>query len=194
MCVLVVSSSVLLLPDPITSYSCIVSLPIPLYSNNLWFADNVPWPDFLQGILSFFRLALMDVFAITAVDCYAPFDFWTPFWGVTILTLSILIGAAILHRVTPWFVQRCFPDKISWAQNIRSGLLKGTTIYMTIFYPAISSKSLSLWNCTAVGGQYFLTSDFSVLCQGPYYNRASIFNIVFVLGVVLGWPLFLGMT
>ena len=61
----------------------------------------------------------------------------------------------------------------------------------TIFYPAISLKSLSLWNCTTVGATRFLTADLSVPCAGEAYTTATVFNILFVVGVVVGWPAFL---
>jgi len=61
----------------------------------------------------------------------------------------------------------------------------------TIFYPAISLKSLSIWNCTTVDTARFLTADLSVPCTGDAYTTATVFNILFVVGVVVGWPAFL---
>ena len=61
----------------------------------------------------------------------------------------------------------------------------------TIFYPAISLKSLSLWNCTTVDTARFLTADLSVPCAGEAYTTATVFNTLFVVGVVVGWPAFL---
>jgi hypothetical protein len=39
---------------------------------------NFPWPAFMQKLLDAFRLALLDVFQVTAVDCWAQSDFYTP--------------------------------------------------------------------------------------------------------------------
>ena len=64
-------------------------------------------------------------------------------------------------------------------------------ILQTVFYPAISLKSLSLWNCTQVGDDLFLTADVSLRCSGSQYTSATVFNIMFVVGVVVGWPAFL---
>ena len=61
----------------------------------------------------------------------------------------------------------------------------------TLFYPAISLKALSLWNCTAVGAHSYLTDDLSVPCSGPRYASASTFNAGFTIGVVVGWPSFI---
>ncbi len=61
----------------------------------------------------------------------------------------------------------------------------------TVFYPAISLKSLSLWNCTRVGNNYYLTSDLRLLCSGPSYTAASAFNAIFLLVFVIGWPAFM---
>ncbi len=60
-----------------------------------------------------------------------------------------------------------------------------------IFYPAIALQSLSLWNCVTVGDKSFLAVDLSVVCEGPTYQFASSYNVVFVIGVVVGWPAFL---
>jgi hypothetical protein len=56
---------------------------------------------------------------------------------------------------------------------------------------AISLKSLSLWNCTKVGDVYYLTNDLRLKCTGSAYVAASVFNVLFVLVVVFGWPAFL---
>jgi hypothetical protein len=61
-----------------------------------------------------------------------------------------------------------------------------------VFYPAISLRSLSLWNCISVGNLgLYLVDDLSVKCSGPDYQLASVFNAIFVVGVVAGWPAFL---
>jgi hypothetical protein len=58
-------------------------------------------------------------------------------------------------------------------------------------FPAISLKSLSLWNCATVGGKHYLVQDYSLQCTGAGYVATSVFNGMFVVGVVLGWPLWL---
>ena len=55
----------------------------------------------------------------------------------------------------------------------------------------VSLKSLSLWNCTTVGTASYLTADLSVPCAGGQYLTATMFNVIFVVGVVVGWPVFL---
>ncbi len=57
---------------------------------------------------------------------------------------------------------------------------------MTLMYPAIALKSLSLWNCVAVGPVSYITDDLSLSCAGSTYVAYSAFNVVFVIGVVLG--------
>ncbi len=37
----------------------------------------------------------------------------------------------------------------------------------------------------------FLTYDLSLRCDGDEYRRMSAFNVIFVIGVVIGWPAFL---
>ena len=67
---------------------------------------QIPWPSFMQGMLDFFRVALMDVFQVTAVDCYVPMDFYAPFYFVTMTTVAVLVGGALVHRVLPLAMQR----------------------------------------------------------------------------------------
>ena len=57
--------------------------------------------------------------------------------------------------------------------------------------PAISLKSLSLWNCEKVGTSRYLINDFSLECNGAYYTATSVFNVLFTIGIVVGWPGFL---
>ena len=37
----------------------------------------------------------------------------------------------------------------------------------------------------------YLTADLSVPCAGEAYLGATVFNVLFVIGVVVGWPVFL---
>ena len=60
-----------------------------------------------------------------------------------------------------------------------------------MFVCVLSLKSLSLWNCTTVGATSYLTADLSVPCSGGAYSSATAFNVLFVVGVVVGWPAFL---
>ncbi len=42
-----------------------------------------------------------------------------------------------------------------------------------------------------MGGKHYLVQDYSLQCTGPGYVATSVFNSMFVVGVVLGWPLWL---
>ena len=55
----------------------------------------------MQGMLDFFRVALMDVFQVTAIDCYVPMNFYAPFYFVTMTTVALLAAGALIHRVLP---------------------------------------------------------------------------------------------
>ena len=66
---------------------------------------NIPWPSSMAGLLAAFRLALMDVYQVTAVDCYAEFNFYTPFYFTTIATTVMLLSIPILHRSVPWILR-----------------------------------------------------------------------------------------
>ncbi len=42
-----------------------------------------------------------------------------------------------------------------------------------------------------MGTKSYLVQDLSLVCGGPAYDRASAFNVFFVVTVIAGWPLFL---
>ena len=137
------------------------------------------------------RFALLDVYQTAAVDCWSDITYYTPFYLTTVLTLSFLACSAVLHRAIPGLIARCCPQYDSSNSYWRSVCLKITVVVMTVMYPALSLKSLALWNCTRVGDTLYLVEDLSIECEGEVYWRASFFNMVFVLLVVFGWPLFI---
>ena len=92
---------------------------------------QIPWPGFMQGMLDAFRVALMDVFQVTAVDCFVPMDFFTPFYFVSGTTITLLAATYGAHRALPWLARTWFPhwatDAIKRARNL---LLKAICIFM----------------------------------------------------------------
>ena len=92
---------------------------------------QIPWPGFMQGMLDAFRVALMDVFQVTAVDCFVPLDFYAPYYFVTITTVCLLVLTLTLHRVLPRAIVAWFPH---WEGNVhkkwRNLLVKGICIFM----------------------------------------------------------------
>jgi hypothetical protein len=99
-------------------------------------SDNIPWPDGMQGFLSWMRLALFDLFTITSVDCLTTMNFYTPYWVICGITLGILIVIPIIHRNVPALLVRFgFTDDPELGYTLRSLLIKVLAMYMTIFYP-----------------------------------------------------------
>ena len=92
---------------------------------------QIPWPGFMQGMLDFYRVALMDVFQVTAVDCYVPMDFYAPFYFVCLSTVVVLVGGALVHRVLPRALQRWAPQwEADERKNWRNLLVKAICIFM----------------------------------------------------------------
>jgi hypothetical protein len=71
---------------------------------------QIPWPDFLQGLLTSFRLALMDVMQVLAVDCWRHLTFYDGFLLTTVTTSVLLALVPLLHRLAPRVVARWFPQ------------------------------------------------------------------------------------
>ena len=83
------------------------------------------------------------------------------------------------------------PDALQHLKTYRGRIIKIVAMFMTMCHPAFSFVALSLWNCTPVGSTSYLTGDFRIPCSGSVYVQTSIFNAFYVIGVVVGWPLFL---
>ena len=87
---------------------------------------RIPWPGFMQSLFNNFRLALMDAVQIMAVDCYATFDFYVPYYFVTMSTVVLLAVAPIVHAALPWALRVCLPayDDVATRQQWRSLVVK----------------------------------------------------------------------
>ena len=115
---------------------------------------QIPWPGFMQGMLNFYRLALMDVFQVTAVDCYVPMDFYPPFYFVTMTTVAVLAAGALVHRVLPLVLGRCAPQwEVNQRKHWRNFIVKAICIFMVrcvisllmLFRLVLASHSLFDW-------------------------------------------------
>ncbi len=94
---------------------------------------SIPWPSFMQGLLDQMRVALLDVYQVTAVDCLAPIDFYLPFWMTTIFVLSFLCVAVILHRLSKPIAKTCCKTfTVQQVKKFRSNVVKFTAIFMTV--------------------------------------------------------------
>jgi amino acid permease len=87
----------------------------------------------MLGVISQMRIALLDVYQVTSIDCVAYMDFYTPYWLTTSLTLLILVVAFGLHRLLPSIVAACFPDmKRDRVRDLRSMIVKYLLIFMYV--------------------------------------------------------------
>jgi hypothetical protein len=153
---------------------------------------NIPWPASFQNFMANCQFALLDFFQVTSMDCWQRLDFLDTYYMTTGVTFSILILAPFIHRSIPKMLDFFQGShELELRRKWRNMLIKSVAMYMAILYPAIALKSLSLWNCQQIGDTYYLVLDVSLECAGTRYNRAKIFNILFVLVVVVGWPSFL---
>jgi hypothetical protein len=100
---------------------------------------NIPWSSNLNAVLSYCRLALLDLFSVVAVDCVQTYDFFTPFYATTLLTLALIGLAYVAHQAAPRVLPCLFPDMdVDTRKRVRGWSVKFMAIYMSIFYPAIS--------------------------------------------------------
>ena len=89
----------------------------------------------MQGLLDSYRVALMDVFQVMAVDCYVPMDFYAPYYFVAVTTIVLLAATYCAHRALPWLNRTWFPhwatDTVKQARNM---LLKTICIFMVCIF------------------------------------------------------------
>jgi len=92
---------------------------------------QIQWPGFMQGMLDFYRVALMDLFQVTAVDCYVPMNFYAPFYFVTMATVAVLAAGALVHRALPLLLQRFAPQwEANQRKHWRNVIVKAICIFM----------------------------------------------------------------
>jgi hypothetical protein len=92
---------------------------------------QIPWPDFMQGLLTSFRLALMDVMQVLAVDCWRPLTFYDGFLFTTVSTIVLLTLVPLLHWLAPRIVARWFPQFAgSTLKDFRNLLVKCIAIFV----------------------------------------------------------------
>ena len=133
---------------------------------------------------------MLDVFQISSVDCWKFISFYTDY-VVTISCLAAFIFLAWLaHALIGMFIG-LYPAHFQYKRQYRDSVVKFSTLVIGLVYPAISLKSLSLWNCQRVGDHLYMVVDFTLLCEGNTYLAYSIVNAIFVAVFVVGWPLFL---
>ena len=86
---------------------------------------QIPWPGFMQGLLTSFRLALMDVLQVLAVDCWGHLTFYDGFLFTTVTTTLLLTLVPLLHGFAPRIAARWFPQFMGAAlKDFRNLLVK----------------------------------------------------------------------
>jgi hypothetical protein len=92
---------------------------------------QIPWPDFMQGLLTSFRLALMDVMQVLAVDCWRHLTFYDGFLFTTVTTTLLLTLVPLLHWLAPRIAARWFPQFMGSAlKDFRNLLVKCIAIFV----------------------------------------------------------------
>jgi hypothetical protein len=92
---------------------------------------QIPWPAFMQGLLTSFRLALMDVMQVLAVDCWRQLTFYDGFLFTTITTSALLTLVPLVHRLAPHVIARWLPQYVGTPlKEFRNLLVKGIAIFV----------------------------------------------------------------
>ena len=65
---------------------------------------NIPWPGMIQTLMDYYRLALLDLFQVTATDCVASYDFYLPYASWSRFSLLKCAGIDRQHVHVIWCV------------------------------------------------------------------------------------------
>jgi hypothetical protein len=153
---------------------------------------SINWPDKIRAFLNACRFGLFEFLQITSMDCWVTLNFFDTYTITVTVTLGFVALTILSHFGTPFLFHRCCPEHwAEWGQKLQQITEKGAIVFMSIVYPSVSQKALSLWNCETIGATRFLVSDLRIVCEGSFYRGLSGFNVFFVLAVVCGWPTFL---
>jgi hypothetical protein len=135
----------------------------------------------MLAVISQMRIALLDVYQVTSVDCVAYMDFYTPYWLTTILTLLILVAAFGLHRLLPAIATACFPhmerDRI---RDLRSLIVKYVFIFMYVNFNVCFLLFFGSSSCQVLSNDlFFFSVEFAARSFiRPSASRAYRFGIV----------------
>ena len=58
-------------------------------------AYNIPWPDFMLSMYEQMTVFMLDLFQVTAVDCWIPTNFYVPYFSTTIGTTRSRLWVAV---------------------------------------------------------------------------------------------------
>ncbi len=119
---------------------------------------QIPWPDFMQGLLLNFRLALMDVMQVLAIDCWRQLSFYDGYLFTTISTSVLLLLVPMLHRLAPYVVSRYCPQRMGAPlKEFRNLLVKGIAIFVRMS----GKQGKACDACVVAWGFFFFFSFFS---------------------------------
>eukprot|EP00455_Lapot_gusevi_P034489 TRINITY_DN3801_c0_g1_i13.p1 TRINITY_DN3801_c0_g1~~TRINITY_DN3801_c0_g1_i13.p1 ORF type:complete len:675 (+),score=72.70 TRINITY_DN3801_c0_g1_i13:245-2026(+) len=155
---------------------------------------ELSWPSPFSDVIATFRIALLDLLQISSFGCYRRYDFYESFLLTALGTLLFMAVCGVLYAaamVVVKILQRVCNINSNAAGQIEGFSISALTLIMLIIYPAVSIKSLQLFNCVSIEGQYYLDADYQIVCSGPLYTRYALFNAFFILMVPIGWPVFL---
>ena len=151
---------------------------------------NIKWPVAIQSVLNTFQFALADVFHLPQILCLdSASSYYEGLKFCIYGTWSLMFGSFMLN----WLLYYLMKGKLKiLRKSYQLYLIRFTTLVLSLIYPALCLKSLSLWNCVKLGSNYYLVADYSIRCElkGDYLFF-TIINICFVVIFIIGWPSFL---
>ena len=158
-------------------------------SNSGTGARETRYPEFLSGLISTLKFTLFAFIEGANFSCAAPYNFLDSYWTQTGFVLCAIALIAVLHQVV---VPAAFRHNPAWfggdAHPVRDQLVRLCMFGMGVIYPSLSSISLAMFRCQTVGAHSYLSADLSIDCDSGAFRVAWIFNIVFVVLIVIGWP------
>jgi hypothetical protein len=143
----------------------------------------------MRSILSWFKIALGDVFQLIGFGCVTGYNYYTALLVNTIIPIGILSLIALVYVRPNWW-NWLTPTQYR-GDRLRDLATKGAALFLVMVYSPISQKTFQIFACRQVGEHYYLSEDYSVQCYTGSWIGYAIYSSIIILIIPIGWPIVL---
>mmetsp|Transcript_163 Transcript_163/g.344 ORF Transcript_163/g.344 Transcript_163/m.344 type:complete len:2630 (+) Transcript_163:120-8009(+) len=151
-------------------------------SLSLHINTNVLWPPTLRAIMDLTDIFNLDVLSDPSNQCVLSIGFYNKLVIYAALPFAIFVAVSLFYIL---------PKKMFGSDSF--GWCKVKKVFLFLFfllYGQISSQAFSMFDCTPVAGETYLTKDFTLKCYDETWFRYLPAAITIICVVSLGLPLY----
>jgi hypothetical protein len=141
-----------------------------------------------------------DLGAITAILCLVQLSFYASLLCTTLLFVAALGTIFLVHCLLQKRHQHSLVhlpshlESIAKASQIRQSCIFVAIYFLTFVYPIVSVKVVEVFGCHVVEGVAYLRADYAIECYTNQWTAMAVYASVFLVGYVVGFPVFIGLT